>query len=167
MSVGDVVAAVAKAITTLRDVSLEPAVRVARCGPQAEPGGPETHGSWVDSSGNTRHLTSGRDADSETAWQQLQAAGLSCDRRPVVTDHVEMKMAARMVKQRLRHIELVINNRPCVRLLGCDRLLPVILPTGYSITVHGPNYRKTFMAERSGRARDLVRPGTGERFRRG
>ncbi|WP_370949243.1 DddA-like double-stranded DNA deaminase toxin [Amycolatopsis sp. cg5] len=29
-------------------------------------------------------------------------------------------------------------------LLSCDRLLPVILPAGYSMTVHGPDYRRTF-----------------------
>nr|WP_245589831.1 DddA-like double-stranded DNA deaminase toxin [Amycolatopsis balhimycina] len=29
-------------------------------------------------------------------------------------------------------------------MFGCDTLLPVILPKGYSLTVHAPNYRKTF-----------------------
>ncbi|WP_215550036.1 DddA-like double-stranded DNA deaminase toxin [Amycolatopsis sp. CA-230715] len=95
--------------------------------------------------GQTRQLTSGRDADAEEAWNQLQAAGLSPSRRPAVTDHVEMKLAARMVNQGTKHTDVVLNNRPCT----------------------GRTTARPSGEEASGRARNLVRPRTRERPRPG
>lgn len=112
--------------------------------PRPNPEGRKTHGRWVDTDGRVQELTSGHDEHSEEAWHLLKQAGLLPARRPAVVDHVEMKLATRMVQRGTRHTELVVNNRPCGGFLGCDALLPVILPEGYSLTVHGPNYRKTF-----------------------
>jgi hypothetical protein len=45
---------------------------------------------------------------------------------------------------KMRNITVVINHRPCKGRLGCEGLVPVVLPEGYSLTVHAPNYRKRF-----------------------
>jgi hypothetical protein len=67
------------------------------------------------------------------------------NRKPVITTHVEAKVAAEMIRSGQRHTELVLNNRPCVGPLGCDSLLPVLLPEGYSVTVYGPDgYEEAF-----------------------
>ncbi|WP_370949240.1 DddA-like double-stranded DNA deaminase toxin [Amycolatopsis sp. cg5] len=95
-------------LAALRD-QLPPAV------PKPNPEGKKTYGKWIDAEGNTQQLASGRDADAEEVWSQLQAAGLSASRRPVVADHVEMKLAARMVNSGTTHAEVVLNNRPCLR----------------------------------------------------
>jgi hypothetical protein len=44
----------------------------------------------------------------------------------------------------MRHLTVVLNQRPCKGDYGCDELVPVVLPEGYSLTVHAPNYRKRF-----------------------
>ncbi|MEU4806356.1 DddA-like double-stranded DNA deaminase toxin [Actinosynnema sp. NPDC023587] len=44
----------------------------------------------------------------------------------------------------MREVTLVLNHRPCRGAMGCDTLLPILLREGYSLTVHGPNYRKRF-----------------------
>lgn len=55
-----------------------------------------------------------------------------------------MKAAVRARRDGATHTEVVLNNVPCRGIYGCDQLLPILLPSGYSLTVHGPNYRKTF-----------------------
>jgi len=60
-------------------------------------------------------------------------------RIPVRASDVEMKLAAHMRTKRIRSATLVVDNLPCEGPLGCDALVPVILPTGYTLTVHGPN----------------------------
>lgn len=105
----------------------------------------KTHGQWVDAAGNVQTVASGEDERSAAAWKRLQEAGLPPTRKPVITTHVEAKVAAEMIASGQRHAELVINNRPCVGPLGCDSLLPVMLPEGYSVTVYGPDgYKQTF-----------------------
>lgn len=49
-----------------------------------------------------------------------------------------------MRREKIQHASVVINYVPCRLKWGCDNLLPVILPEGYTLTVYGPNYRKTF-----------------------
>jgi hypothetical protein len=67
------------------------------------------------------------------------------NRKPVITTHVEAKVAAQMIQSGQQHTELVLNNQPCVGPLGCDSLLHVLLPKGYSVTVYGPDgYEETF-----------------------
>lgn len=89
-------------------------------------------------------IVSGEDEYSTFVRKILRRRGLAVRRDPVSATHVEMKLAARMIRDGITHTDVVINNRPCGRELGCDTLLPILLPDGYSITVHGPNYRKTF-----------------------
>lgn len=112
--------------------------------PKPNPEGRKTHGRSVDEHGKTSQEISGRDDDSAEVWRLLKAAGMSPTREPAATTHVEAKVAARMARRGIRHSELVVNNLPCRGLFGCDVLLPLILPEGCSLTVHGPNYRKTF-----------------------
>ncbi|MGW6932880.1 DddA-like double-stranded DNA deaminase toxin [Lentzea sp. NPDC054927] len=49
-----------------------------------------------------------------------------------------------MRRENIRHASVVINYVPCRMKWGCDNLLPVLLPEGFTLTVYGPNYRKTF-----------------------
>ncbi|WP_410640458.1 DddA-like double-stranded DNA deaminase toxin [Amycolatopsis sp. lyj-346] len=113
--------------------------------PKPNPENKKTHGQWVDAQGNVHTTVSGEDQASAAAWEQLQQAGMPANRKPVITTHVEVKVAAEMIQSGQRHTELVLNNRPCVGPLGCDSLLPVLLPKGYSVTVYGPDgYEATF-----------------------
>ncbi|CRK60278.1 hypothetical protein [Alloactinosynnema sp. L-07] len=112
--------------------------------PKPNPDGKKTHGKWFDGTGRAIPLASGYDDDAAEAWRLLQSAGMPAIREPASTAHVEMKAAVRARKLGERHTEVVINNVPCRGIYGCDQLLPVLLPEGYSITVHGPNYRRTF-----------------------
>jgi hypothetical protein len=50
-----------------------------------------------------------------------------------------MKLAVHMRKNGIRSATLVVNHVPCEGPLGCDALVPVILPTGYTLTVYGTN----------------------------
>ncbi|GAB3735521.1 SCP1.201-like deaminase [Amycolatopsis oliviviridis] len=113
--------------------------------PRPNPESKKTHGRWIDAQGNVQQTVSGDDEQSAIAWQLLQKAGLPPNRKPVVTTHVEAKVATQMIKSEQQHAELVLNNRPCVGPLGCDTLLPVLLPEGYSVTVYGPEgFTETF-----------------------
>lgn len=113
--------------------------------PKPNPEGKKTHGKWFDGSGAAAHIVSGHDEEAAEAWRRLQAAGLPPAREPASTTHVEMKAAVRAIRAGATHTEVVLNNIPRgPRTFSCDALLPIILPEGYSLTVHGPNYRKTY-----------------------
>jgi hypothetical protein len=92
-------------------------------------------------------MTSGWDDDLSVGVNKfLMEHG--CPKLPVGTAaDVELKLAAMMrmlgaADPRMRHVTVVINNRPCKGDLSCDELVPVILPEGYSLTIHAPNYFK-------------------------
>jgi len=60
-----------------------------------------------------------------------------------------MKVGARLRAEYERtgqpqHATIVQNYEPCKFWKGCAALLPVMLPQGCSLTVHAPNYRRTF-----------------------
>ncbi|HEX4391505.1 MAG TPA: DddA-like double-stranded DNA deaminase toxin [Mycobacterium sp.] len=110
--------------------------------------GQKTHGRWIAPDGSARPAVSGRDEQAERVNEILSEMG--CPTLPVVaaTD-VELKLAALMrdrgqADPGMRHVTIVINHRPCKGRLGCEGLVPVVLPEGYSLTVHAPNYRKRF-----------------------
>ncbi|WP_410596271.1 DddA-like double-stranded DNA deaminase toxin [Amycolatopsis sp. lyj-23] len=106
--------------------------------------GVRTHGRWVDEHGQAHPIASGRDEDSARAWAILQERGIPVPAETTRVSDVEQKLAARMVHEGRRHLDVALNNRPCKGPYGCDTLVPVILPEGYSMTVHAPRYRKTF-----------------------
>jgi hypothetical protein len=92
-------------------------------------------------------IASGEDEFSAKAVKYLIDLGLK--KRPWVVSHAEIKLAARLRERHLQtghpqHATLVLNNQPCPGILGCTALLPVMLPAGCTLTVHGPNYRRTF-----------------------
>lgn len=112
--------------------------------PRPNPGGQKTHGRWFDEHGQAHAITSGQDDDSVKVWETLQQLDIPVAGPPTAVSDVEQKLAVRMVQDGRQHVDVVINNLPCVGRFGCDALVPVILPAGYSLTVHGPNYRKTY-----------------------
>ena len=110
--------------------------------------GQKTHGRWIAPGGTAQSVVSGRDELTERVNDVLRQLG--CPTLPVIASaDVEMKLATLMRDQgdknpAMRHVTVVINHRPCKGRLGCESLLPVLLPEGYTLTVHGPNYRKRF-----------------------
>jgi hypothetical protein len=110
--------------------------------------GSKTHGRWIDPSGMAQPMVSGRDGLAHRVNEVLDEMG--CPTLPVVAStDVELKLAVLMrdeggEKPEMRNITVVINHRPCKGRLGCEGLVPVVLPEGYSLTVHAPNYRKRF-----------------------
>jgi hypothetical protein len=99
--------------------------------------GQKTHGRWIDTDGNEHAEVSGKDEKYDQAIQLFRT--MKARRIPVRASDVEMKLAAHMRTKGIRSATLVVNNLPCEGPLGCDALVPVILPTGYTLTVHGPD----------------------------
>ncbi len=89
-------------------------------------------------------MVSGEDLESAEVWRVLQDMQFPEKGPPVTLTHVEAKLAVTMRRAKIRHASVVLNHIPCRLKWGCDNLLPALLPDGYSLTVHGPNYRKTF-----------------------
>ncbi|HWE88065.1 MAG TPA: DddA-like double-stranded DNA deaminase toxin [Pseudonocardiaceae bacterium] len=97
--------------------------------------GRKTHGRWVGADGATRSIISGRDHDSEFAEHELERRGMpGATTRP---GDVELKLAAHMLRNGIRHVTVVINHSPCKGDYGCDTLVPILLPEGSTLTVHG------------------------------
>ncbi len=109
--------------------------------PKPNPTGKKTHGRVV---GSEEVVVSGEDEESDEVWQRLVAAGVPEKFKPMSIDHVEMKVALRMVKRGTKNVELAINNKSCRGLWSCRALLPILLPVGFTLTVYGPNYQGTF-----------------------
>lgn len=97
--------------------------------------GRKTHGRWIGPDGRVNETVSGRDDDAALALRQLQAKGIP--RKPLRTSDIEMKLAARMAENGVTHAAIVINNVPCKGILSCDTLVPILLPDGSTLTVHG------------------------------
>jgi hypothetical protein len=98
---------------------------------------PKTHGRWVGPSGESQAIVSGKD---ELYHQAIEVFREMKSRHiPQRAADVEMKLAAHMRKNGIRSATVVINNEPCAGPMGCDELVPVILPQGYRLVVHGTN----------------------------
>lgn len=110
--------------------------------------GQKTHGRLVAEGqpGPVRPLTSGRDEDSEAVDELFRKEfDLPQNRRLQRTADVEQKAAMQMRREGITSASIVINNVPCVGEYSCENLVPVILPPGSTLTVHGAGgYRKTF-----------------------
>jgi hypothetical protein len=108
--------------------------------------GRKTHGRWVGADGQVRSINSGKDGISRGALAWL----LTQVHRPVSSStHAEMKLAyyLRQMHERSgqpQHATIVVNNLVCKGPHSCATLLPVMLPAGCTLTVHAPNYRRTF-----------------------
>jgi hypothetical protein len=58
--------------------------------------------------------------------------------------HAETKLAAYIRDNDIRHATVVVNNPACPGTFGCETLVGLILPAGFSLTIHGPDgYNKT------------------------
>ncbi|MBB5954736.1 hypothetical protein FHS29_001306 [Saccharothrix tamanrassetensis] len=97
--------------------------------------GQKTHGRWIRPDGTVEPIVSGRDADADSADERLEK--LDMPGRAARAADVEMKLAARMVREGIRHATVVINYTPCRGRFGCDTLVPIVLPEGATLTVHG------------------------------
>ncbi|WP_378265579.1 DddA-like double-stranded DNA deaminase toxin [Amycolatopsis pigmentata] len=97
--------------------------------------GRKTHGRWIDANGEVHAETSGKDGKYDEAIRLFKE--LKARRIPLRASDVEMKLAAHMRRNGIRSATLVINHVPCEGPLGCDALIPVILPAGYKLTVYG------------------------------
>lgn len=108
--------------------------------PPVEPrSGQKTHGRWFTDTdaldAPARELISGHDEWWETAEHHLLEMGIPGT--PVTAADVEIKIAVHMARNGIRHATVVLNNTPCKGRFGCDTLVPVVLPEGSSLTIHG------------------------------
>lgn len=114
--------------------------------PERPTAGTKTTGRWFTGDGPARSLVSGDGPDARIVHDSLREEGYRHPGPPIVTTHVEMKLAAQMRRDGIREATLVIDNVPCAKILGCENLIGVVLPAGYSLTVHGTGgYRRTFV----------------------
>ena len=114
--------------------------------PPVQPGtGQRTHGRWfANDSDHVSEIVSGHEPESSEAWRLLRVTDFPEQGAPITVTHVETKVAVRMRSGNIRHATVVLNNRPCRDRYGCDTVVPVLLPEGSTLTVHAPNYRKTY-----------------------
>lgn len=114
--------------------------------PPVQPGtGQRTHGRWfANGSDHVSEIVSGHEPESTEAWTLLQDTDFPEPGAPITVTHVETKVAVRMRRENIRHATVVLNHRPCRDRYGCDTVVPVLLPEGSTLTVHAPNYRKTY-----------------------
>jgi hypothetical protein len=105
--------------------------------------GRKTHGRWIGPDGIPRPIVSGNDEMSANVARHLKGIGIP--QMPAATTDVEMKLAAHMAQNRIRHTTVVINNSPCKGRLSCDTLVPILLPEGSTMTVHGVTKQGTPM----------------------
>ncbi|WP_146174756.1 DddA-like double-stranded DNA deaminase toxin [Umezawaea tangerina] len=98
---------------------------------------PKTHGRWVGPSGRSEVIVSGKDELYDQAVEVFR--GMKSRHILQRVSDVEMKLAAHMRKNGIRSATVVINNQPCGGPMGCDELVPVVLPPGYRLVVHGTN----------------------------
>ncbi|WP_189222821.1 DddA-like double-stranded DNA deaminase toxin [Saccharothrix coeruleofusca] len=114
--------------------------------PPVVPGtGQKTHGRWFGPDARARPLISGEDEMYEEAIKAVSDLGLRRGTVNVAVD-VETKLASYMRNHGIRSATLLINNVPCsTGRFTCDKLIPIILPEGCTLTVYGANgFRKTY-----------------------
>ncbi|WP_409496074.1 DddA-like double-stranded DNA deaminase toxin [Amycolatopsis sp. cmx-11-12] len=126
----------------------EPQVAAARASlpPPVQPNtGQKTHGRWfaTGSKDSGRPIVSGTgapdpddpdDVTHQQAQEHLTALGY---RKLAIAAHVETKLAVRMARTGLDDVTVTINHVPCAGPLGCDKVLPNVLPAGSTLTVYG------------------------------
>lgn len=86
----------------------------------------------MESDGAKRSLISGEDQRTKDDAAALGFAG-----QWSAETHVEAHAASYMRRSHISEAILVINNRPCPGMMGCDSLLPRLLPANATLTVYG------------------------------
>ncbi|MGM1058929.1 DddA-like double-stranded DNA deaminase toxin [Saccharothrix sp. Mg75] len=80
--------------------------------PPVEPGtGQRTHGRWIGPDGQVQQIISGRDARSKLVNEQLTEKGWA--EGTARAGDVEMKLAAHMTANGIRHATVVLNHVVC------------------------------------------------------
>jgi hypothetical protein len=98
--------------------------------------GQRTVGQWIGPDGTAEPITSGFDRRSALLQGQLARMGLP--EGSSRSGDVEQKLAAHMVANGIKHATVIINHVPCRQDLdSCDILVPILLPEGSTLTVHG------------------------------
>lgn len=95
----------------------------------------KTRGVFYDDTGGWGVVDSGRDEDSGKVRELLESRGLAPPALAIEND-VESKLAARMIRDGVKDMTVVINQHVCVGPLSCDTLLPKMLPAGYTLRVY-------------------------------
>jgi hypothetical protein len=90
--------------------------------------GQKTHGRWIGPDGAVHTEVSSKDAKHEQAIQFFRE--IKARRIPLRASDVEMKLAVHMRINDIRSVTLAVNHVPCEGPMGCDALVPVILPEG-------------------------------------
>ncbi|WP_168211132.1 DddA-like double-stranded DNA deaminase toxin [Actinosynnema sp. ALI-1.44] len=108
--------------------------------------GAKTHGRLI-VNGKAVPVVSGEDQMAAKVRSELTSMGLPVE--PTRATDVDMKTAAWQRTSGTKHATVVINHVPCKGKLGCDQLVPILLPEGYTLTVHGETangvkYKKRF-----------------------
>ncbi len=106
--------------------------------------GQRTVGQWIGPDGTAETITSGFDQRSALVQGQLARMGLP--EGSARSGDVEQKLAAYMAANGIEHATVIINHTPCRQGPdSCDTLVPILLPEGYTLTVHGqkPNGTRT------------------------
>jgi hypothetical protein len=99
--------------------------------------GAKTHGRWSspDAPSDLQPIVSGRKDDLyEQTDRYLAENGME---RYSIASHVETKLAVHMATTGMMNATVTINHTPCEGDLGCDTLLPQVLPEGATLTVYG------------------------------
>jgi nucleic acid/nucleotide deaminase of polymorphic system toxin len=106
--------------------------------PVVKNAGYKTHGRWsAGDSTDVAPIVSGkRDDMYATTQAHLATLGMG---EYAIASHVETKLAVHMATTGLTNVTVTINNTPCPGPLGCDTLLPAVLPEGSKLTVYGTN----------------------------
>ncbi|WP_436499617.1 DddA-like double-stranded DNA deaminase toxin [Actinokineospora sp. HUAS TT18] len=99
--------------------------------------GQKTHGIWIGPDGREHTEISGMDEKHDAAVKYFESRPSA--RVPSRVTDVEIKLAVHVRLNGIKHTTLVINHVPCPGRMGCDSLVPVILPEGYTLTVYGAN----------------------------
>ncbi|KAA2254314.1 hypothetical protein F0L68_30800 [Solihabitans fulvus] len=92
---------------------------------------------------SNRQREGGKSLQAELHLDRLGVPG-----KPYTAADVETKLAAYMAQHGVKDVTVVINNVPCKGPLGCDTLVPILLPEGSTLTVYGVTPQGTQMVKR-------------------
>jgi hypothetical protein len=99
-----------------------------------------TRGVWYSSEPGWGHIESGEKRKGQPDELAVKAKELIEERTPFeklsIAGDVEMKLAARMVRDEVPLMTVVINRRVCEGPRSCDTLLEDVLPIGYKLRVY-------------------------------
>ncbi len=93
---------------------------------------PKTRGVLVRDDGTETDVISGKGGPAD--GMPADAPGMRSEMQ--VREHAEAQAAALMRERGIQNADLYINNVPCEGIMGCNQMLPHMLPEGAELTVH-------------------------------